>query len=52
MQYYTVKKIEEIYDQALKELRDLKERQAKIISKHIKTLEKEKIKKLQEELSK
>jgi mRNA-degrading endonuclease RelE of RelBE toxin-antitoxin system len=48
----TVKKIEEVYDQALKELRDLKERQAKIISKHIKILEKEKIKKLQEELQK
>lgn len=52
MQNPTAKKIEEVYDQALKELRDLRERQAKVISKHIKILEKEKIKKLQEELQK
>lgn len=46
------KQIKEVYNQALKELKALKIHQAKIISKYIKILEKEKIKQLQKELQK
>jgi hypothetical protein len=45
-------KIEKIYNQAVKDLKELALKQQKIISKYIKILEKEKIEKLRENLRK
>ncbi len=47
-----LKKIEEVYDKAIEKLQNLRKEQAKIIANTIKTLEKDKIKELQEQLKK
>lgn len=47
-----LKKIEEVYDKAIEKLQNLRKEQAQIIANTIKTLEKEKIKELQEQLKK
>lgn len=47
-----IKQIEKAYDPILEEIEALRETQRKIISKHIKILEKEKIRQLQKELQK
>lgn len=46
------KRIDEIYDNAMKRLRALGEEQKKVIADYIKELENEKIKRIREELMK
>lgn len=50
MKETTIRKIEEIYDEALMKLKELEALQNKIIKDTLRKLEKEKIKQLQEQL--